>query len=232
MSDDPNTQRLDTEATAVDPYIDPETGILRNRLGIRTWRELKEAEAYLVRINFERAKERFALFMRYYLVDYLSERFSVNCKLPTHLSETQSLYRNCCIHWRFVHEIIFKHIYDWAGEFRTVPIGRPDEKPCFNASPETLENECGAALGAAVMDRDFLENIASHYAELNFQHPFREGNGRTLKVLISAMVEAHGAAMDWTRVERAPYEAALRQWNRTAETAPLDAVLRTGLAKR
>lgn len=128
--------------------------------------------------------------------------------------------------WKLTHRILFRNLYEWAGEFRTIAIGRSDEKPCFNACPETLEAECGAALAAMYIDDDFVANIARHYAELNFQHPFREGNGRTLKIFFGAVAEAKGVVIDWTRLDRGRYEAALRHWNRHGDTGPLDVELR------
>lgn len=78
--------------SSVDPYIDPESGILRNLIGARTPAELELAEADLVSA---RAVQ---------LVDH-----------PVRLSADLQ-------HLKAIHRHLFQDVYDWAGQARRVDI--------------------------------------------------------------------------------------------------------------
>lgn len=76
----------------VDPYLDPETGLLRNKVGARTKVALEEAEGDL---SFAR------------LIQFMDHPVK-----PTgDLDELRSIHRH-----------LFQDVYDWAGELRTVDI--------------------------------------------------------------------------------------------------------------
>jgi len=107
-------------------------------------------------------------------------------------------------HWRLAHRTIFKPVYEWAGELRTVNIKKEDAfvdkdrievkvKEIFaqfykmNAPSGNLVDGLGH-LGV----EQLAEKFAHLYSDLNFVHPFREGNGRSLKVLMTAMVRQVG----------------------------------------
>ena len=75
-----------------DPYIDKETGILRNLLGIKTQYELAGAEARLTAVE---------------ITALMTEG------IPPYNEFTKNLFLD-------VHKQIFKDIYNWAGKIRTV----------------------------------------------------------------------------------------------------------------
>jgi cell filamentation protein len=76
----------------LDPYLDPETGILRNLIGARTKKSLDDAEGSL---SFTRLVQ---------LMDHPPE--------PTgDLAELRAVHRH-----------LFQDLYDWAGQLRTVDI--------------------------------------------------------------------------------------------------------------
>jgi cell filamentation protein len=212
---DPPLSYLPVDDGQIDPYIDPASGVLRNKPGLTSWEELKQAEAAAVRINWPHS---FNLAVQ--SVNFCKNRPGYHMPLKAHVF---------VFNLGQIHKRLFSTVYDWAGEFRTIPISRADEKPCFNACPETLEQQVGVAVRDAIHDPDFLADIGKHYTELNYQHPFREGNGRTQKVFFSALAQVNGAFLDWTKVEKEPYEAALRHWNKTADTSRIDAVLQGAL---
>ena len=85
----------------VDPYLDPETGILRNLVNAKTIEELEQAEADLV----------------------LASEFEL-------LSETKILQCNPDLLCR-IHKILFGKIYDFAGKYRTVDIRKNVENSEF-----------------------------------------------------------------------------------------------------
>lgn len=178
----------------MDPYIDPATGCLHNLLGAQTSEELKMLEGIQARAGLGRAL--------------------------AHLATCPAIDMAA---WRDVHRILFGALYPFAGQIRSIGIGRADGRAVFNSPPEIIEAECEARLAAIAGETDdaFRANLAAHYAELNFQHPFREGNGRTLKCLFTEISRRHGTAINWTGIAKAEYEAALEHWGAKGEIEPL-----------
>ena len=85
-------------------------------------------------------------------------------------------------HLKAIHKYIFQDVYDWAGQVRTVEIGKGN---LFCTTPYI------ESYASSVFDKyysqchdtkdnisDFIEAFASNYADVNALHPFREGNGR------------------------------------------------------
>ncbi len=81
----------------VDPYIDEETGELKNLLGARASEELKKLEPQIVFANE-------------------LELESLGIPRTNDLAELLS-----------IHKQLFHNVYDWAGRVRTVDIKKHDE---------------------------------------------------------------------------------------------------------
>ena len=62
----------------------------------------------------------------------------------------------------------------------------------------------------AGLDRErFIDRLTHHTSELNFLHPFREGNGRTTREFVRQLAQHAGYQVDYQRIEPA-------EWNRAA----------------
>lgn len=48
--------------------------------------------------------------------------------------------------------------------------------------------------------QDFLPRLADYFAELNYLHPFREGNGRATREFIRQLLLVNGYVVDWAAV--------------------------------
>ena len=108
-------------------------------------------------------------------------------------------------HLSKIHKYVFKDIYDWAGKPRTEEISK--DTTSFAPSRFTVEglkdsvfkplkklNYCRG------MDANELsKNLAKFYCELNFGHPFREGNGRTQREFIRELAAYNGFKLDWNK---------------------------------
>ena len=81
-----------------------------------------------------------------------------------------------------IHRHIFRDIYDWAGELRTVNISK--ENPFCNYIYVEVEAE---RIFSELRKENYLigvpklnicDKLAYYLGEINALHPFREGNGR------------------------------------------------------
>jgi len=100
--------------------------------------------------------------------------------------------------------MLFSSLYEWAGEIRRVGIWKGNTRFC---APERIEKEASKLFDA--LNRDFAEKskrwyfseaadrLAYHYGELNILHPFREGNGRTQRVLFEFIAQDIGYSIRW-----------------------------------
>lgn len=158
-----------------DHYLDPETGVLQNRLGIREEEELKAAEASLV------------AWRSYQLVENpIQGRFDLD-------------------HLKAIHQHLFQDVYEWAGELRDIDLARNDSYFAnhrymieaagliFAKLPEEKYLE---GLAAA----DFSTRAAYYLGEINALHPFREGNGRAQREFINHLAYHNGYVIDWTNI--------------------------------
>ena len=92
-------------------------------------------------------------------------------------------------HFVGIHKFLFEDIYPFAGLFRNENIAKGN----FSfAEWEYIEDELKKLLDQLKeenylqnLDRNtFIKRLSYHMAELNVLHPFREGNGRTIREFI------------------------------------------------
>ncbi len=97
--------------------------------------------------------------------------------------------------WQSIHRILFQDVYAWAGEIRTVHLAKG--RTVF-AMPEHITSQAENIFAAlAGDDLSDPSRLAYYFGELNVLHPFREGNGRTQKLLFDEIVRRHKKAIAW-----------------------------------
>lgn len=121
------------------------------------------------------------------------------------LRQNTSLYGFDKAHFLNIHKFLFEDIYPFAGKFRTENIAKGN----FTfASWEFIETELDKLL-AKLKTENYLENLdrnslsnrlAFYLSELNVLHPFREGNGRTIREFIRQLAFKNGYLLDLTEV--------------------------------
>jgi cell filamentation protein len=179
-----------------DPFVDPRTGVLINTLGIDDQNLLDEIER-----------------------QYAARRLASLPKFPATDEGYKALHRH-----------IFQDIYPWAGQVRKIDISK------LIAPATRVEFLKGAYVGVSLrrlfsqLERDnFLKGLdaktfafrAAVYArELNYIHPFREGNGRALRAFLKQLASQAGHELDLTRIRRAA-------WMRASETSLNPAMYRS-----
>lgn len=105
-----------------------------------------------------------------------------------------------------IHEFLFDEIYDFAGKMRTVNIAKGN----FRFAPlmylrVSLEN-------IDKMPQSSYDEIIEKYVEMNIAHPFREGNGRSMRIWLDLLLkkEIH-QVIDWSKVDKEDYLLAMER---------------------
>jgi cell filamentation protein len=87
-------------------------------------------------------------------------------------------------HLRAIHHHLFQDVYDWAGELRTVEIFKGGNQFQFRQYIPTGMADVHRRLSRAgfltrLPASEFARQAGIIIGDVNYIHPFREGNGRT-----------------------------------------------------
>jgi cell filamentation protein len=162
----------------IDPYIDENIGDLRNLLGAQSSKELKELEPQIV---------------------FANELELESVRIPRTNNLTELL---------LIHKQLFKGVYDWAGQIRTVDIKKNTEGAEFFLIVAKISEAANYVFTELAKEkylqdlsiRKFIERLAYFYDQLNYIHPFREGNGRAQRVFWSRVAQDAGYDIDWSLI--------------------------------
>ena len=105
-----------------------------------------------------------------------------------------------------IHKYLFDEIYDFAGKIRTVNIAKGN----FRFAPVMYLEAALEHVGE--MPQKTFDEIIEKYVEMNVAHPFREGNGRSTRIWLDAILkkELH-FVVDWSRVDKEDYLLAMER---------------------
>lgn len=158
-----------------DPYVYPDTEVLRNSLDVRDAEELKRVEADLTNWNGLRLA---------------AEPIPGNFDLS---------------HLQAIHRFLFEDLYEWAGELRTVPLAKtdlfcmPEHIESYGAEIFDRLADENHLLG---LDREtFVTRLTHYFADVNALHPFREGNGRAQRAFFAQLAADTGYRLDWQVID-------------------------------
>ena len=158
-------------------YCYPDTKVLKNKLNIRDNTVLKTAEEEITLIK---------------QMELLKNSLKGNF--------TKSHLMN-------IHKFIFEDIYPFAGKIRREKISKADT---MFYPPELIDRELDKLFTKIKEDKmlkeasgeKFFDNMAYIMAELNIIHPFREGNGRTIREFVRLMAKHRGYNLNWGKVDK------------------------------
>ena len=186
-----------------DPYVYPGTLILRNRLGITNGGRLDRIERRMV-------------------ADRISEG------VPEGLFDLA--------HLRSIHRHLFQDIYDWAGELRTVEISKDGNQFQFRQYIATGMADVHRRLTRSEFLRnltpaEFSQQSGVIMGDLNYVHPFREGNGRTQLQYLKQLAMQAGHNLDLARIDAVSWIEASNA-SHTADYSLMADVIRHAIVRR
>lgn len=158
-----------------DPYLIQGTNVLRNLENISSAEELSRFESSVSRLR-------------------MMEFLNGSPRVEPNMSGVQA-----------IHYQLFQDVYDWAGQLRTVNIGKGESLflplEFFPRGIEYFEHTLKEDNFLQGLSRNqFIERLAVNFDNLNVLHPFREGNGRTQRVFWSVLARDAGWDIHWDKI--------------------------------
>ncbi len=105
-----------------------------------------------------------------------------------------------------IHRYLFGEIYDFSGMLRDVNIAKGNFR---FASVMYLRD---ALEKIEKMPQSSFDEIIEKYVEMNIAHPFREGNGRSMRIWLDLMLKRElGLVVNWQLVDKEDYLLAMER---------------------
>ena len=125
---------------------------------------------------------------------YLNEHLFVTRRLADLRLKTIEVYSISDI--LAIHKYLFQDVYAWAGQFRKVNIsknGNPFMSIQSFSTAQTYINRLIHTYYQTANSKDeIIKQLAKILDNLNYFHPFREGNGRTQREVIRSLALSKG----------------------------------------
>lgn len=161
-----------------DPYLDPQSGVLKNRAGITDATTLKQHEAMWASAGSVR----------------WASKPEANSYDLDHLQK--------------IHARLYGETYEWAGKTRTTDKDRNGIAHTSPQQIEASSKALFAQLQAEKKALDkagpeaFAQRAGHYMGELTKLEPFREGSTRTQQVFMTQMARDAGYNIEWHKVDR------------------------------
>ena len=105
-----------------------------------------------------------------------------------------------------IHGYLFQDVYDFAGKMRNVNIAKGN----FRFAPVLYLESALSSIDN--MPQDNFDQIIEKYVEMNVAHPFREGNGRSTRIWLDAILKKElGMVVDWSQIDKEDYLFAMER---------------------
>lgn len=124
-----------------------------------------------------------------------------------------------------IQSYLFHEIYDFAGQIRMVNIAKGN----FRFAPVLYLEAALENIGR--MPQGTFDEIIEKYVEMNVAHPFREGNGRSARLWLDAILKKElRQVIDWSQVDKEDYLLAMER--SPIRDTEIKALLRAALTDR
>lgn len=152
-----------------------------------------------------------------------SEQLKEQCAHDTakaiiHLRQEEPPQRLSSTYLQYIHHTLFKKTFEWAGQTRDKPFTFEDgsvaymlemkkagvhfaSKKQIQEGLKNLDKTLAETNSLKGLTREtFVEHAAEMLIQLNYTHPFREGNGRTQRMFFEKLAQAAGHTLDFSLV--------------------------------
>ncbi len=160
-----------------------QNGVLANKLGIKNQKNLDDVETLLLADSYSHFFE---------LLDKTKVKFDLSLLFS-------------------IHQYFFDPLYDWAGKTRIVNISKGEmffiPVEFLDKALEEFARLLKTELSALPTSKaDLSCKLAMIHNEFNVIHPFREGNGRTIRLFLDLLAVNFGYnPIDWGKESKAVY---------------------------
>ena len=151
----------------------PNTTVLVNKLGIQDQSELNSVERQFVLLKSSQA-------------------------------EQETIFKNIDFNfYKKLHKQLFGDLYEWAGTVRSMNISKKGTVFCNFEDIERIGTLKFQRLAEqnylkGLTKSKFIDELTEFYHDMNMLHPFREGNGRTLRLFITLLVRNAGYTLNFS----------------------------------
>ena len=105
-----------------------------------------------------------------------------------------------------IHKYLFDSIYDFAGNIREVNISKGSFRFASFIYLKDILNKID------MMPEDTFDKTIEKYVEMNIAHPFREGNGRSMRIWLDVILKKNlNKVIDWSKVKKEEYLLAMER---------------------
>lgn len=196
--------KYDVYSVAGSIYCYKDTNVLKNRFGLRDAKKLRELEADISAIR-----------QNDLLTNPIQGRFTAN-------------------HLCHIHQYLLGDIYPFAGHFRKEDIMKGSTRFLSHRDIKSKLTKLLLELAKehhlqGLTQNMLIDRSAYYFAELNYIHPFREGNGRSTREFMRQLYALNGYTVDWAAVSTDELLEAMEA--SVYDTAQLKAILRLCLTE-
>lgn len=162
-------------------YTYPGTNVIKNKLNIKNEKKLEEYERQMVSFKLATIQ-----------THKMPEKFDSN-------------------RLKYIHKVLFEDIYEFAGKYRDENITKDNflfaQFEYIQENVDNILNKIDVEKLKVLSFDEKIKNISYYMTELNVLHPFREGNGRTIREFIRQLLNELNLDIDFSKIE---YEEIIR----------------------
>ena len=120
-------------------------------------------------------------------------------------------------HYKSIHRWLFEDLYEWAGEVRTIDLSKKGTMFCpageINRVAQAIFSRLKAEKFLVGLEKpEFVLQLTDFYQRTNELHPFREGNGRSMRIWLDCILKKElRKVIDWSRVDKEDYLLAMER---------------------
>ena len=99
-----------------------------------------------------------------------------------------------------IHTYLFKDLHDFAGIIRSVDMSKGGFRFASHLYLNTVLKEIEK------LPETTFDEILKKYVEMNVAHPFRDGNGRSMRMWLDLMLKKNlKQCIDWQKIDKMDY---------------------------